>query len=145
MAPDDVSDTDVLTIWNKMRGQAGKTQSLSKLKFRVGQHVRISKEKMKFAKGGEQNYTTEIFKVRKVVHRTPRPVFELVDLQGQEIEGQFYSEKLVPVRVTKHTTYKIDKILDKRVRRGILEYLVRWRGYAADFDSWVPVTDIQPV
>ena len=70
-----------------MHGKAGKTPHLSKLKFRVSQHVRISKEKMKFAKGGEQNYTTEIFKVRKVVHRTPRPVFELEDLQGREIEG----------------------------------------------------------
>jgi len=94
--------------------------------------VRISKEKMKFAKGGEQNYTTEIFKVRKVVHRTPRPVFEHEDLRGQEMEGQFYNEELVPVRITKRTTYKIDKILDKRVRRGILEYLVRWRRYSAD-------------
>jgi len=73
MAPADVSDTDVLMIWNKMRGKARKTQRLSKLKFRVGQHVRISKEKMKFAKSGEQNYTTEIFKVRKVVHKHPVP------------------------------------------------------------------------
>ena len=90
MAPSDVSDTDVLTIWNKMRGKASdRTRRLSKLKFRVGQHVRISKEKMKFAKGGEQNYTTEIFKVRNIVHRTPRPVFELEDLRGQEIEVQF--------------------------------------------------------
>jgi len=145
MAPADVSDTDVLTIWNKMRGKAGKTQRLSKLKFRVGEHVRISKERMKFAKGGEQNYTTEVFKVRKVVHRTLRPVFELEDLRGREIEGQFYSEELVPVCVTKQTTYKIDKILNQRVRRGILEYLVRWRGYGADFDSWLPATDIQSV
>ena len=73
MAPADVNDTDVLTIWNKMCGKAGKTQRLGELKFRVGQHVRISKEKMKFAKGGEQNYNTEIFKVRKVVHRTHVP------------------------------------------------------------------------
>jgi len=70
-----------------MRGKAGKTQRLSKLKLRVNQHVRISKEKMKYAKGGEQNYTTKIFKVLKVVHRTPRPVFELEDLRGQEIES----------------------------------------------------------
>ena len=107
--------------------------------------MRISKEKMNFAKCGEENYATEIFKVRKVVHRTPRPVFELEDLRGREIEGQFYSEELVPVRITKQTTYRIDKILDKRVRRGILEYFVRWRGYGEVFDSWVPATDIQSV
>ena len=145
MAPAHVSDTDVLTIWNKMHWKAGKTQRLSKLKFLVGQHVGISKEKMKFAKCGEQNYTTEVYKVRKVVHRTPRPVLELEDLRGPEIEGQVYSEELVPVRITKQITYKIDKILNKRVRRGILEYLVRWRGYGAHFDSWVPATDVQSV
>ena len=70
-------------------------------------------------------------------------MFELQDLFGQEIEGQFYREELVPVSITKQTTYKIDKILDKRVRRGILEYLVRWEGYSADFDSSVSASDIQ--
>jgi len=96
MAPANVRDTDVLTIWNKMQGKACRTRRLSELKFRVGQHVRISKEKVKFAKGEEQNYTTEIFKVRKVVHRTPWPVFELEDLRGQEIEGQFKPKNWFP-------------------------------------------------
>ena len=70
MAPADVRD-DVLTIWNKMRGKTARTRRLGKPKFRVGQHVRISKEKMIFVKGGEQNYTTEIFKICMVVYRTP--------------------------------------------------------------------------
>jgi len=71
MAPSDLRDTEVLTICNKMRGKADRERRLSKLKFRVGHHERISKEKAKFAKGGEQNYTTEIYKVRKIVRRTP--------------------------------------------------------------------------
>ena len=47
-----------------------------------------------------------------IVHRTPRPVFEMEDLHGQEIDGQFDTEVLTPVRITKRTTYETDKILD---------------------------------
>jgi len=73
---------------------------------------------MKFAKGGEQTFSTEIFLVSKVKERRPRPVYELEDLNETLIEGQFYAEELTPVRISKETSYKIDKILYKRVRRG---------------------------
>ena len=39
MAPADVRDTDVLTIWNKMWDKAAQTRRLSKPKFRVGQRA----------------------------------------------------------------------------------------------------------
>ena len=90
--------------------------------FRVGQHVRISKEKMKFAKAAEHNFSTEIFRIFKVIHR--RVVYELEDLNGTPIDGQFFSEELTPVRISSRTTYKINKILNKGVRRGIPEVLV---------------------
>jgi len=35
---------------------------------------------MKFAKGGEQNYTTDIFRIINVLRKTLRPVYELEDL-----------------------------------------------------------------
>jgi hypothetical protein len=81
----------------------------AKPKFRVGQHVGISKEKLRFAKEGEQNYITEIFKIKNVICRTPRPVYELEDLNNSLIEGQFYGEELTPVRISESTEYKIDK------------------------------------
>jgi hypothetical protein len=95
MAPAKVGDSDILAIWNKMRARQSKIKT-AEAKFRAGQHVRISKEKLKFAKGGEQNYSTEIFNIRKVVHRSPRPVYELEDLLGVQIDGQFYSKNSVP-------------------------------------------------
>jgi len=65
---------------------------LAKVKFSVGQHVHITKEKMKFAKGGEQNFSTEVFRITKVIKRRPRHVYELEDLNKTPIEGQFYEE-----------------------------------------------------
>ena len=70
-----------------------------------GQHVRISKENLKPAKGSKQNYTTEIFNLLKVVHKSPRPLYELADLLLRQIDGQFYAEDLSPVQITKRTTY----------------------------------------
>jgi len=114
-------------------------------KFRVWQTVRISKGKMKFAKGCDQNFSTDIFRIAKVIERSPRPVYELEDLNKTPIDGQFYQEKLTPVSVTRRTQYKIDKILENRVLRGITEYLVRWRGYTKDFDSWIPASSVKHV
>ena len=34
--------------------------------------------------------------------------------------------------------YEIEKILDKRVRNGVTEYLIRWKGYTEEYDTWEP-------
>ena len=75
-------------------------------------------------------------------HRTPRPVYELEDLNGKVIDGQFYKE-LTPVRITKQTPFQIDKILATWTKRGIKQHLVRWKGYNKDFNTWITASDIQ--
>jgi len=57
MAQSRVTDSDVLAIWKQM---TRRSIHMAKVKVSVGQHVRISTEKMKFAKGGEQNSSTEV-------------------------------------------------------------------------------------
>lgn len=146
MAPSRVTDSHVLAIWRRMQeGSKRIREGPLPPKFRVGQHVRISREKMRFAKAAEQTFSTEIFRVVKVIDRRPRTVYELEDLNKTPIEGQFYGEELTPVRFSQSTHFKIDKILRRRTRAGIREFLVRWRGYGRDFDSWVPAASLKKI
>ena len=98
---------------------------------------------MQFAKWWEHNYSGVIFRIAKVIRRTPRPVYELEDRNGTLIERQFHGEGLTTFRVTKRSVCKIDKILGQRYRNGILEYFVLCKGYRKDFVSWVPAASVK--
>jgi len=109
-----------------------------------GAAVRISKDYMRFAKAAEQNFSTEIFMVTKVIDRHPRVVYEHEVLNGIPIDAQFYREELTPVRITERTSYKIDKTGQEGQTRHS-RYLVRWRGYNQEFDSWVPAGSVKNI
>jgi Integrase core domain len=96
MAPSKVTKSDVLEIWKRMQTRNSKIVR-GKVKFHVGQHVRIAKSKDIFKKGYKQTFTSEIFKVTKVLVRTPQPVYEIEDVKGEPILGQFYNYELVGV------------------------------------------------
>ena len=145
MAPSPVTDSDVPAIWKRMEAKRLQRVRMARFKISVGQHVRISKEYIRFAKDADQNFSTEIFRIVKVIKRRPRPVYELEDMNYTTKDEQFYQQELTPFRGSKQTAYKINKILEKLVRRGIRDYLVRCRGYNQDFDSWVPVTRVKNI
>jgi len=88
-APSRVTDSDVVAIWKRMEARR-RGFRVAKAEFRVGQHVCISREKMKFTKSAEQNLSTEIYRIAKVIERRRRPLYELENLNGTPIEGQFY-------------------------------------------------------
>jgi len=78
MAPSRVTESDVLAIRKMMvAARIGRVRVAKAATFRVGQHIRIRKEKMRFAKATEQNFSTDIFKIAKVIDRRPRSVYEL--------------------------------------------------------------------
>ena len=62
-------------------------------KFKVGDHVRISKYKNIFAKGYTPNWSEEVFVVSKIKNTVPW-TYVINDLNGEEITGTFYEKEL---------------------------------------------------
>ena len=62
-------------------------------KFKVGDHVRISKDKNVFAKGYTPNWSEEVFVIKKVKNRVPW-TYVINDLNSDKIIGTFYEKEL---------------------------------------------------
>jgi transposase InsO family protein len=140
--PVSINASNILSVWDKNKTRQDRIPT-QPARYKVGQTVRIGMQKFKFAKGFEQNFSREIFKISKVIKHSPEPVFELRDLNDVAIDGNFYSYELTPVKISSSTLYDVDKILGSRLQGGTRQYLVRWKGYGPDFDSWINASSIQ--
>ena len=103
-------------------------------KFKVGDHVRISKYKNIFAKGYTPNWSEEVFVIKKVKNTVPW-TYVINDLNGEEIIGTFYEKEL---QKTNQKEFRIEKVIK---RKGDKLY-VKWKGYNSLFNSWIDKKDL---
>ena len=109
-------------------------------KFKVGDDVRISKNKGLFEKGYKENWSEEVYTVTEVLPRTP-VVYRIKDSQNEALIGTFYAEELQ--KVTKPELFIIDEILEERGRGRRKEYYVSWKGYPKEANQWIPASYIE--
>ena len=102
-------------------------------KFKVGDHVRISKYKNIFAKGYTPNWSEEVFVIKKVKNTVPW-TYVINDLNGEEIVGTFYEKEL---QKTNQKEFRIEKV----IKKGDKLY-VKWKGYYSSFNSWIDKKDL---
>ena len=79
-------------------------------KFKVGDHVRISKYKNIFAKGYAPNWSEEVFVVSGIKNTVPW-TYVVSDLNGEEITGNFYEKEL---QKTSQEKFRIEKVLKRK-------------------------------
>ena len=103
-------------------------------KFKVDDHVRISKYKNIFAKGYARNWLEEAFVVSKIKNTVPWTCV-VSDLNGEEITGNFYEKELQRASQEK---LRIEKVLK---RKGDKLY-AKWKGYDSRFNSWTDEKDL---
>lgn len=132
---------DIKKQFYRMYNKARPTEtSISRL-LTVGQTVRIadSKRNSIFRRGFTIQNTYEIFKVREINNSQNPTVYYLEDLQGEQIEGIFYRQELIPTKLPEF--YHIDVIKTRKVK-GRTKYLVKWRGYPDEFNSWIDESNL---
>ena len=85
MKPVDVKDNTYVDSNNEVNDKDPK--------FKVGDHVGISKYKNIFAKGYMPNWSAEVFVISKIKNTVPC-TYVINDLNGQEIIGTLYEKEL---------------------------------------------------
>ena len=103
-------------------------------KFKVNDHVRISKYKNIFAKGYVPNWSEEVFIVNEIKNTVPW-TYTISDLNGEKVIGTFYEKEL---QKTNRKEFRIEKVLQ---RKGDKLY-VKWKGYDNSFNSWINKNDL---
>ena len=79
-------------------------------KFKIGDHVRISKYKNIFAKGYTPNWSEEVCVINKFKNTVPW-TYVINDLNGEEIIGIFDEKEL---QNTNQQVFKIEKVIKKK-------------------------------
>jgi len=111
-------------------------EKTGKIKFSVGDKVRISVYKGVFTKGYLPNWSTEIFTIIKVNKTTPA-TFILEDYTGSPIAGGFYAEEI------RKTLYPDDYLVEKVIRTKGSRVFVRWLGFTDEHNSWINKADLK--
>ena len=102
MKPTDVKDNTYIVFKKEVNDKDPK--------FKIGDHVRISKYKNIFAKGYTPNWSEEVFVIKKVKNTVPW-TYVINDLNGGEIIGTFYEKEL---QKTNQQKFRIEKVIKRK-------------------------------
>ena len=105
MMPIDVKNNTYINI--------GKEVNNKDPRFKVGDHVRISKYGNNYAKGYTPNWSEEIFVIKKVKNTVPW-AYIINDLNSEEYISTFYEKEL---QNTNQEEFRIEKLIKKKGKK----------------------------
>ncbi|KAF0748043.1 Integrase catalytic domain-containing protein, partial [Aphis craccivora] len=107
-----------------------------KVKFHVGNKVRISTQKGVFTKGFSPNWSTEIFTIVKI-NKTEPPTYQLHDYHDEPIASCFYTEEI------SKTNFPNDYLIEKIIRKKGNKIYVKWIVFDNYHNSWINKNEIK--
>ena len=102
-------------------------------RFKVGDHVKLSKYKNIFPEIYISNWSQKVFVIKKLKNALLW-TYVISDLNGEDIAATFYEKEL---HKTNPKEFRVDKVKRKDDR-----IYVKWKGYHNSFNSWSSKKDI---
>lgn len=112
----------------------------SRIKFTIGDIVRIRRELTPFLRGYHERFNREYFEVVQVLRRMPIPTYKVKSLNnGEIIEGTFYNNELQKVL---GDIWKVEKVIKRRTRNKVKQLYVKWMDFDSTHNNWINASDV---
>ena len=109
-----------------------------RFKYKVGDQVRITYIREQFDREYGMRWAPEVHIITQRFKRDGLVVYKIKDWSGEKIEGTFYQPELQKVRVSDDDTFRIEKVIEKRVKDGRPESYVQWLRWPKKYNTWIP-------
>lgn len=113
-----------------------------KNEFEPGDEVRIALMKEAFTKGYSPQWSKDTYRIVRCIPRVDKTVYEIKSSGSNHIlRKKFYKEELQ--KVTNNLSH-IDKVIRKREKDGITQYLVKFTDDRGSRNRWIHQSELPP-
>ena len=143
-----LTPTEVLDIKNVNILEKAHSKIKSKLrhkkikaKFKVGDKVRVSLKKTKFARSYDIANSYEEYFIEHVLKDRITPFYILKDWKGRTLKGKFSQNQLQHIDLDMHR----GDVIKERRKKGKKEYLMKFKGYDDSFNEWISEENMKKI
>ena len=120
------------------------SKAKQRVKFKIGDLVRISKKKGPFEKGYYQSFVSTVYSIHKILDHLPVVMYKIKNRDNNQVEaGTWYASELQLVKHYDDTVFKIGKVLKWRGEGRNKQGLVKWKYWPAVDNSWLKASEIR--
>lgn len=145
VAPINVNVNNEANLWAYMylkKSNKIKTSSIGQFKYNIGDMIRISHLKGHFQRSYEEQWSTEIFKIKSKFLMQGIPMYKLIDFSDDPVTGNFYEAELQKVEKSEDSLWIIERKIKKRKRGRKIEWFVKFDGWGDKYNMWLPEDSI---